>query len=224
MLRNIIWDVDGTLFDTYPAMAKALQAALNDLGKDAALEWIERLARKSLSHCVSTLADHYQLKEEDIAEGFGTHYSHTAPEEQPPFPGVTTICATICSIGGKNIIVTHRGKASTHELLAAHEMTAYFAGCLTRDDGYPRKPDPTAFEVALNTYGLKREETIAVGDREIDISAGQAAGVSTCLFGPEIEGLAADLTISSFDKLYEHIMSQRRWLLETTLRAQGTSS
>jgi phosphoglycolate phosphatase-like HAD superfamily hydrolase len=38
MFRNIIWDVDGTLFDTYPAIAKAFQVALNDLGKDASLD------------------------------------------------------------------------------------------------------------------------------------------------------------------------------------------
>ena len=49
MFRNIIWDVDGTLFDTYPAIAKAFRAALNDAGKDAALDWIEELAKISLS-------------------------------------------------------------------------------------------------------------------------------------------------------------------------------
>jgi phosphoglycolate phosphatase-like HAD superfamily hydrolase len=30
MFRNIIWDVDGTLFDTYPAIARAFKAALMD--------------------------------------------------------------------------------------------------------------------------------------------------------------------------------------------------
>lgn len=209
MLRNIIWDVDGTLFDTYPAFARAFRAALNDLGQDVPLERIEALAKRSLSHCVSTLAEQVHLKEEDISAAFKTHYSRARPEEQPPFPNVRAICAHIRSIGGKNVIVTHRGRSSTHRLLAAHEMSDYFAGCLAGDDGYPRKPDPTAFKVALDTHDLKREETIAVGDRDIDVLAGQAAGVSTCLFGPAIEGVAADLTISSFDRLYQHLLSQR---------------
>jgi phosphoglycolate phosphatase-like HAD superfamily hydrolase len=210
MLRNVIWDVDGTLFDTYPALARAFQAALNDLGRNASLEWIEKLARKSLGHCVSTLAEQSRLTAEDIAERFESHYSRTKPEAQPPFPGVTTICAYVCSIGGKNVIVTHRGKASTGELLAANAMTAYFAGCLTREDGYPKKPDPAAFKAVLNRHDMKREETIAVGDRDIDILAGQAAGVSTCLVGVEIEGISPDLTISSFDELYQHILAQKR--------------
>jgi len=217
MFRNIIWDVDGTLFDTYPAIAKAFQAALNDLGKEASLDWIEGLAKTSLSHCVTTLADKYHLNEEDIDQAFGAHYDRTRPEEQPPFPGVTTVCEYICTIGGKNVIVTHRGHEGTDELLAANKMTHYFAGCLARDDGYPKKPHPAAFEAILKTHNLQREETMTVGDRDIDVLAGQAAGIFTCLFGREAGGVVADLTISSFDELYRHLTSESNELQRTSV-------
>ncbi|MCD4739363.1 MAG: HAD-IA family hydrolase [Anaerolineae bacterium] len=208
MFRNIIWDVDGTLFDTYPPIARAFQAALNDLGENVSLKWIEGLARKSLGHCVSTLADKYQLNEENIVQEFKKHYSCTQPEENPPFPGVITICQYICANGGKNAIVTHRGREGTAQLLAANNMAAYFVGCLTRDDGYPRKPDPAVFEAILKAHHLKREETITVGDREIDILAGQAAGVATCFFGPETETIDADLVISDFRDLHRFLVSE----------------
>jgi phosphoglycolate phosphatase-like HAD superfamily hydrolase len=200
MFRNIIWDVDGTLFDTYPAIAKAFQVALNDLGKDASLDWIESLARISLSHCVTTLADQCQLNKEDIGQAFGEHYGQTPPEEQPPFPGVITVCG-------------HKG---TNELLAANKMTHYFMGCLTRDDGYPKKPHPAAFEAVLKTHNLRREETIAVGDREIDVLAGRATGVFTCLFGYGSDDVVADLTINSFDELYCYLTSERNSLLSVS--------
>lgn len=208
MFRNIIWDVDGTLFDTYPAIAHAFQAALQDLGNDASLDWIEKLSRISLIHCVKTLADQYRLNEEDLAQAFEKHYNHVQPEEQPPFPGVIRVCEHISSIGGKNVIVTHRSYQGTHELLAAHDMTGYFAGCLARDDGYPKKPHPAAFEAILELYKLPREETLTVGDRDIDILAGQAARIFTCLFGHEVEGVAADLTINSFDELYRFLTTE----------------
>ena len=183
MFRNIIWDVDGTLFDTYPAIARAFQVALNDLGKEAPLDWIEHLAKISLSQCVTTLASQCQLNEEDIGQAFEGHYDHIPPEEQPPFPGVITVCEYICSLGGINVIVTHRGHEGTNELLAANKMTHYFAGCLARDDGYPKKPHPAAFEAMLKTHNLRREETMAVGDRDIDVLAGRAIGIFTCRFG-----------------------------------------
>jgi phosphoglycolate phosphatase-like HAD superfamily hydrolase len=209
MLRNIIWDVDGTLFDTYPAIARAFRAALNDLGKDAPLDWIQGLARKSLGYCASTLAAQYQLTEDDIEQTFEQHYDSVKPEEQPPFPGVIAVCEYICAIGGKNVIVTHRGQAGTAELLAANDMTRYFAGCVARGDGYPKKPNPAAFEAVLELHNLPREETLAVGDRDIDVLAGQAAGVFTCLFGSEADEVAADLTIRSFAELYHYLSCQR---------------
>jgi len=208
MFRNIIWDVDGTLFDTYPAIARAFQSALIDLGKDASLDWMGELARISLSYCVTTLASQYQLSEEDIGQAFEEHYDRIPPEEQPPFPGVITVCEYICALGGRNVIITHRERQSTNELLAAHKMTHYFTACLTRDDGYPRKPHPAAFETMLKMHNLQREETLAVGDRDIDVLAGQAAGIFTCLFGRTDDGAAADLMISSFDELYRYLVSE----------------
>lgn len=207
MFRNIIWDVDGTLFDTYPAIARAFQAALNDLGEDASLDWIESLAKISLSHCVTTLANQCQLDEKDIGQAFGAHYDHTPPAEQPPIPGVIPVCEYICSLGGINVIVTHRGRDGTNELLAANKMTHYFTGCLARDDGYPKKPHPAAFEALLKAHDLRREETMAVGDRDIDVLAGRAAGIFTCLFGLKTDNAAADLTIDSFDELYHYLVS-----------------
>jgi phosphoglycolate phosphatase-like HAD superfamily hydrolase len=208
MFRNIIWDVDGTLFDTYPAIARAFRIALNDLGKDASVDRIERLARTSLGYCVTTLANECQLSEDDIGQTFGEHYNRTPPEEQPPFPGVIAVCEYICSLSGKNVIVTHRGHKGTNELLAANQMTHYFRGCLAREDGYPKKPHPAAFEAMLKTHNLQREETMAVGDRDIDVLAGQAAGIFTCLFSLCMDGAAADLTISSFDELYRYLVSR----------------
>jgi HAD superfamily hydrolase (TIGR01549 family) len=208
MFRNIIWDVDGTLFDTYPAIAKAFRTALNDWGQESSLDWIETLSRKSLGYCVSTLADKYRLSEKDLGQAFEEHYDQAKPEEQPPFSGVKAVCAYICSIGGKNVIVTHRGQASTEELLAAHDMTQYFAGLLTRDDGYPKKPHPAAFEAMLQKHNLPGKETLTVGDRDIDLLAGQAAGIFTCLFGSASESVEADLTIGNFDELHHYLVSQ----------------
>jgi phosphoglycolate phosphatase-like HAD superfamily hydrolase len=205
MIRNIIWDVDGTLFDTYPAIAGSFLSALSDLGKEASPDWIGGLAQVSLSYCAKTLAEKYQLNQEDIAQKFDEYYAYVKPEHQPPFPGVATICGYICSIGGKNVIVTHRGSQSTTELLAAHKMAHYFAGCIARDSGYPRKPHSAAFEAILKTYDLNGGETIAVGDRDIDVLAAQGAGVFACLFGLENEGVVADYTFSKFDVLYQFI-------------------
>lgn len=207
MIRNIIWDLDGTLFDTYPAIAGAFQAGLADLGKEAPLGWIESLSKKSMGFCLATLAETYALSEDELDRKFIERYDQIRSEDQPPFPGVRRLCEYIYSIGGKNCIVTHRRQVGTVSLLAAHHLTSYFAGFLTNDDGYPKKPDPAAFNAILEKYALERVETLAVGDRDIDVLAGRAAGLLTCLFGPAIPGITVDLTVSNFDELHNYILA-----------------
>jgi phosphoglycolate phosphatase-like HAD superfamily hydrolase len=200
-VRNIIWDVDGTLFDTYPAIARAFNAALHDLGQDAPLERISELACESLGHCAATLASDFGLDRDALEAAFDLHYGPMPPEDSPPFPGVADVCRHIASIGGQNLIVTHRGPRGTAELLAAGGLTDYFAACITAADGYPRKPDPAAFEAVIERSGLRRDETLAIGDRDIDVLAGKAAGLATCLFGRPASSAAPDLVIATFSEL-----------------------
>ncbi len=200
-IRNVIWDVDGTLFDTYPAIARAFRAALNELGRDAPLERIADLARESLGRCAATLAEEHQLDPEVLEAAFGRQYERTRPGEQPPFPGVREVCEHIRLLGGRNVIVTHRGQRGTTELLAAANLTGSFSDSITHADGYPRKPDPAAFNAIIERNGLERDETMAIGDREIDVRAGSAAGVMTCFFGSVDTPVEADLVIADFSEL-----------------------
>jgi phosphoglycolate phosphatase-like HAD superfamily hydrolase len=208
MIKNLLWDVDGTLFDTYPAIAGAFRAALNDLGTHADLARIQALAGESLGHCLTVLAAECHINEEALGRAFGERYDLVTFKEQPPFPGAKALCEYICSAGGKNVIVTHRSREGTAGLLAAHAMEDFFSGRITREDGYPRKPDPSSFAAALKSFGLKPEETMAVGDREIDILAGKAAGLLTCLYAGEGTPTAADLTTDDYSKLLIRITAR----------------
>jgi HAD superfamily hydrolase (TIGR01509 family) len=199
--RNLIWDLDGTLFDTYPAIAGAYRDALLELGGEAELAWIERLARHSLSYCSAMLAEAYHLDGTRLDQGFKIHYSRVAPEQQPPMPGALDLCRFIWSQCGKNVIVTHRDRASSLELLAVYQMDGFFVGSITGDDGYPRKPDPASMNAALRLFGLERRVTLAIGDREIDIAAGKAAGVATCLYGGIVEETVADYHVNNYGEL-----------------------
>jgi len=202
VIRDLIWDVDGTLFDTYPAIARAFSLALQEHRAEVPLEQIVDLARQSLGHCATTLAGQFGLDAAELTREFQRHYASIPATEQPPFHGVAHVCDYVVATGGRNYIVTHRGRESLQRLLVAHRMEKYFVDCLTADDGFPKKPDPAAFEELLRRHGLEREAVLAVGDREIDIVAGRAAGVQTCLFGQVAPGVEPDYAINDFAELY----------------------
>lgn len=203
MIRNIIWDVDGTLFDTYPAFARAFHLAVNELGQNVPLDWITAQARVSMEFCVRALAERCHLEEDAIGERFDFQYGNITPQEQPPFDGVIEICRFIVIQGGKNLIITHRHSAGLISLLDTFNMRQYFSGWTTADDDYPRKPDPAAFVATLKNHQLVLAETLAVGDRDIDILAGQAAGLPACLFGEPLPSCQPELVFQQFKQLQE---------------------
>jgi HAD superfamily hydrolase (TIGR01509 family) len=204
--RNAIWDFDGTLFDTYPAICRAFQQALADFDAFAPLAEIESLCRVEVSHCATELAVRFELDANEFFRAFGKHYVATPFADQPPFPGAREVCERILAIGGVNAIVTHRNAETAARLLALHGMSSLFVQVITRDDGYPRKPDPAAFFAVLQHQGLDPAETLAIGDRELDILAGRAAGLSTCLYRGASSSVAADLSVSDFAQLLDVLL------------------
>ncbi len=205
LYRNIIWDVDGTIFNTYPPMSRAFKAALNELGADATLSWLEKQARISLSHCSETLSEKFRLPEPEITRAFLEHYKRIPFQDQQPFDGVIDICTMIQSRGGMNLIITHRGKESTNRLLSAHQMSHLFTDCFAQDAGFPKKPDPAAFLAMIDKYKLDREETLAVGDRDLDVEAGQSAGLFACLFTIGTSFVQPDLTFDNYQTLKQFL-------------------
>ncbi len=183
MIRSIIWDVDGTLFDTYPGITRAFLAALAELGVTGSERQVSELAQVSLSRCGKTLAEQYGLELDPFMECFVELYRQTPPETEPPFPGVEAVCAAAIEAGGVNVIATHRGRWGLERLLDTHGLRHWFAGIRTADDHFPRKPDPSMFNDLIEAHALQREETLALGDRALDIQAGMAAGVHTAFYG-----------------------------------------
>ena len=205
MIRNILWDVDGTLFDTYPAITYAISQALNGLGQVAALNVIDSLARQSIEHCMATLAQRFRLDPDLLRRRYLAAYASLPLANQPPLPGVEGVCAAVQRRGGRNVAVTHRDVRSTQALLDAHGLAPLFAGIVSVEQGYPRKPDPAIVLAALRLHALEPAETWMVGDRELDIQAGQAAGVRTCLYGRASLAQPADLLIDHYSQLLAHL-------------------
>lgn len=203
-IRDIVWDAGGTLFNTYPALTKAFSLALQKYGVSIHETRILTLARRSTQHAIHTLASEVGIPDANLDREFRWYYNAMGPEIQPPFPGVIEVCATIQRRGGRNFVVTHRKRDSLEALLKAHQMEHLFSDEITGEDPFPRKPDPAALNALIARHTLDPAMTLLVGDRVLDLEAGRAAGMFTCLFnsGPlEAHIPDIDLCITSFDTL-----------------------
>lgn len=201
--HHIIWDFDGTLFDTYPALNLALRRALAEFGVTETEDAVAGLLADTLSGTVETLCARHGLDQEAVVERFQAHHSAIPLADRPPFPGALTFCAAFQAAGGHNYIVTHRGRESLLSYLSAHDALPLYDDLLTGDQDYPRKPDPASFLAMIERHALPLPQTLAVGDRALDVLAGQGAGVATCLFGggPLVEPVTPTHTALTFAHL-----------------------
>ena len=203
MLRAVIWDFDGTICDTYPAIAHAVNTALAHFGAVATLARITDLASISLERCIRTLAEDFALPYDQLNAAFIATYQHVQPTDQPPFPGMHDLCQRLANAGIHNCIVTHRRRASLDILLATHDLRTLFTHIITADDAFPRKPAPDALLHLLAAYAIAPSDALVIGDRDLDIRAGQAAGIPTCLFRATIPDPAPSRTIDAFAELMD---------------------
>lgn len=216
-IRYLLWDAGGTLFDSYPAKITAIRLAARSLGLFVPATRVSALLRHSTEHCLRTLAEAAALDYATLDACYRRIYSAIGARRQPPFPGVRRICEYVVASGGQNFIVTHRERASLQALLAAHAMADLFTDCITADDGYPRKPDPASLLALLARHALAPRAGLLVGDRDLDIEAGQRAGVLTCYFGRHPHNLPADVEAPDYTMLYYWLVKQNEALGMTNL-------
>lgn len=181
----LLWDMDGTLFNTYPPIRQAVSTAFAVHGVQVDPVRVAHLLADTFDNCITTLAAEHGLDPAAISATYHEYAVLIRPETQPPFPGVVELCLRIIREGGGNLIYTHRGRASLDRFLTLYGMTRLFRDTLTTDEGVPRKPDPTGFLTLIARNQLDPARVLAVGDRDLDIQAGINAGIKTCLFAPE---------------------------------------
>jgi HAD superfamily hydrolase (TIGR01549 family) len=219
--RNLIWDFDGTILDTYPEITKAF---INVLKKDYSIDYdynqAYSLAKSSITFCIESLAYEFNIDREEFYENFKKRYFGELTFEDKPFEGVEKVLDYVSKRGG-NFIITHRGGESLNEFLSRNDFNKYFIEIVTSDANFPLKPDPSSFNYIIAKYKLRKEETLGVGDRIQDIEAALGSGVKACFFDPEGKKLEeATYNISKMKDLLK-ILKEEHNLSSTSFNGNG---
>lgn len=183
-VRHFIWDYDGTLMDTYPAMTRAFVAAAADEGVAITPERTLTLLKNCLHHALTTVEAEHGVPASRLRTGFRSHEKDELRKDAALLPGMRETLAAIHAAGGRHYVATHRNRLSC-ELLAQAGVLNLFDGFVTEEDGLPRKPRPDMLLHLMARHGLNPEECVMIGDRPLDTRAGHAAGMRTILLDAE---------------------------------------
>ena len=183
MYKTIIFDLDGTLLDTLTDLHSAVNAALSAYGlpsrtREEVRAFIGNGIVKLMQRAVG-IADYPQM--DGVIEAFKAYYGAHCKDETKPYDGVMEVLQKMAAAGVKTAVVSN--KADFAVKLLAEE---YFQGLLldavgeNESAGIRKKPAPDSLLAVMEKLGAAAEDTLYVGDSEVDIQTAQNAGVA-CL-------------------------------------------
>lgn len=184
---TVLWDFDGTLFDTYPTILDNFFTILGrNENREEALKWFKDSSVAAYKHYGLERSMENLRKADELSQAVD-------PSQTPPYDGVYEALEMV----ERNVIVTNKDRESVERILSYYKLSHLFEDIICLGDGFERKPKPGSYEYMHRNYNVD----LVVGDRELDFVPARELGILTCSFqNTEIE---ADYHLSDYRQFRE---------------------
>jgi phosphoglycolate phosphatase len=210
---TIVFDLDGTLVDTAPDLARALYRTLD-------LEGLPHppaaTVRANVGHGARALIEKSAAfsnvgfsgdRLDQLTNAFISFYSADLTAKSAPFPGATDALDALERSGARLAVCTNKRTDLSRRLLEALGMEAPFAAIVGADSVVNRKPHPDHYREAVARAGGVLSRSLIVGDTAADVAAAHGAGAPAIIVGfgyaDAPAALGADAVIAHFSELEE---------------------
>ncbi|WP_263147493.1 phosphoglycolate phosphatase [Pseudomonas sp. RIT-PI-AD] len=180
----VMFDLDGTLVDSVPDLAAAIDHMLTHLGRPPAgvervRDWVGNgvptLVRRALANGFDIAAvdeAEAETAEALFSEAYADHHGLTAV-----YPGVRATLRWLKRQKVEMALITNKPERFVAPLLDEMKLGRYFRWIIGGDTLPQKKPDPAALLFVMQMAGVRAEEALFVGDSRNDVLAANAAGV-----------------------------------------------
>lgn len=198
-MQLVLFDLDGTLVDSAPDIAAAVNIVLAEAGH---APLAVATVRSMIGHGVKRLVERAFIASGDPLDPDALDartdrmmavYGADLTSGTILMPGAQEAMSALVSHGIRIGTVTNKPTAMAHAILAHFGMADGMAVIIGGDSGVPRKPAPDMLHLALSRTATSDEACLFVGDGTADIEAAKAAGI-TCIL---VEGGYCDVPLAS---------------------------
>lgn len=212
----IIFDLDGTLVDTAPDLAAALNAVLIAEGQEPVSpsdlrHLVGHGVRAMFEHALlRTSADVSSERMANLTEQFLAHYRINIAKSSKPFPGVPETLDRLAKTGAGLGVCTNKAHELTELLLNELSLSRHFPAVFGGGRTPYSKPDPRHVLAVMNALNGNSRRAVFVGDSVIDVQAARAAEIPVIAMSygytpvPARE-LGADAVLDDFAELPDTI-------------------
>ena len=179
-VRLVIFDLDGTLINAYPAVERSINYVLKKAGCDPVdTETIKRTVGWGDRHLVETFTGPEKINKAIVL--YRRHHKKALEKDTTLLPGAKRLLQILKKNGYKLAIASNRPAVYTNIVLEYLDIKKYFDRVLCGDKSARPKPHPDIILELLEKFGLKKSESLYVGDMTIDMQTGKRAGVKTVI-------------------------------------------
>ncbi|HFU3985010.1 TPA: HAD-IA family hydrolase [Streptococcus suis] len=176
MTPTFIWDLDGTLLDSYEAILAGIQETYEQYDLPFDREEVRNfILRYSVKDLLVRDADKYGLDSDELNRVRATSLKEKNTQI-PLMAGAREILDWTAEKGIQNFVYTHKSD-NAFRVLEDLGVRHHFTEILTSDSGFARKPSPEALLFLIEKYGLDKEKTYYIGDRLLDVETAINAGI-----------------------------------------------
>jgi len=216
--RLILFDVDGTMVDSVPDLADAVNVMQTKLGRDPHSEakirhWVgngvEKLVKRALSDDLDAEPDAALF--EQAVPHFRQAYSLRVCERSHLYDGVEKTLSELKDRGFNLGCITNKAEQFTLPLLQKLGIANYFSITVCGDTLSEKKPHPMPLLHCAKHFDVHPSEALMIGDSISDVKAARAAGFNIiCLsygynHGQDIHTANPDAVIDSFNELPDYL-------------------
>jgi HAD superfamily hydrolase (TIGR01509 family) len=176
--RAVVFDLDGTLVDSLPLVLASISHALAPFGSRAAADILARLGGPPERFLLTLLDDAKNLPV--ALERLGAFHDENVHLVRP-YEGVTACLTRLRAAGVPAALWTGRDRPSAEWLLREHHLEHFFATVVCGDDLGSNKPNPEGLREIMRRLQVAPDETLFVGDADVDVLGGVGCGVDTLL-------------------------------------------
>ena len=177
----LLFDLDGTLADSFAAIRDALNAGLREHGLgDYDLAWVRTHVGRGAAELVRDAvgAESDEALRRSVGARFGARYREIYLDQTPPLPGAGDVLAFVAArVGGKVAVISNKYEELSRAWLAHWGLAPHVAVVVGPETYGVRKPDPGALVPVLERFGVSPADALLVGDMQVDVAAARAAGV-----------------------------------------------
>ena len=182
MLKLIIFDLDGTLLNTIEDLENSVNHALAQYNYpqhpvEAYRFMVGNGVNNLLKRAMPAELRENQDVHSKIRYEFMKHYTVNSDKFTKPYDGVVDLLKTLSDKGYLLAVASNKVHDATVELVKKYFPEINFIEVLGQREGFPVKPNPIIVDDILEKAGIKKTETLYIGDSGVDVSTALNAGV-----------------------------------------------